>query len=68
MTASEESISKIKVTQIRGVRGRTVKVRRTLDALGLGRIGRSKVVPLNPAVRGMVLKVRHLVEVEDASS
>jgi large subunit ribosomal protein L30 len=35
----------------------------TLRSLGLRRIGQTVVRPEGPASRGMVLKVRHLVEV-----
>ena len=37
----------------------------TLKALGLGKIGRSVEQVDNPAVRGMIFKVKHLVEVEE---
>lgn len=37
----------------------------TLRALGLGRIGKSVEQVDNPAVRGMIFKVKHLVSVED---
>ena len=63
---NEVNVERITVKQIRGVRGRTQRVRRTLEALGLGRIGKSKELPANPAVCGMVRKVRHLVEVREA--
>ncbi len=39
--------------------------RRTLAALGLRRIGQVAVHEEAPAVRGMVRKVAHLVEVEE---
>jgi large subunit ribosomal protein L30 len=35
----------------------------TLRSLGFRRVGQEVVRPDGPAVRGMVLKVRHLVEV-----
>ena len=38
---------------------------KTLRALGLGKIGRSVDQVDNPAVRGMIFKVKHLVEVEE---
>jgi ribosomal protein L30 len=34
--------------------------------MGLTRIGRVRELPDNPAVRGMITKVSHLVEVEEA--
>jgi len=35
----------------------------TLRSLGFRRMGQSVVRPDHPAIRGMVLKVRHLVEI-----
>ena len=46
------------VTQIRSSIGSKPQHRATLRALGLGRIPRSRGLPDNPAVRGMVEKVR----------
>jgi len=63
MVGDMNKMSKIKVTQTRGTVGRTSKVRDTLKALGLGRIGKTKEHKVNAALVGMVKKVRHLVEV-----
>lgn len=38
----------------------------TIRALGFRRLGQSVVQPDSPSIRGMVRKVRHLVEVEEA--
>jgi large subunit ribosomal protein L30 len=38
----------------------------TVVALGLGRVGAVAELPANDSVRGMLFKVRHLVEVESA--
>ena len=43
------------------------KIRRTLQALGL-KHQRSVVRPDNPSVRGMLFKIRHLVEIEEVGS
>ena len=58
------------VTQVRSAIGTKPKHRGTLRALGLGRIGRSNVLPDRPEIRGMIARVPHLVEVrrEDAAS
>ena len=37
----------------------------TARALGLRRIGDSVIKPDNPGVRGMIFKIKHLVEVEE---
>ncbi len=39
--------------------------RRTLEALGLRRIGRTVVHDDTPQIRGMLKKVEHLVRVEE---
>lgn len=59
---------KIRVIQTRGVGGRGKRDRRTLQALGLGRIGKSSELPLNAAVEGMIRSVRHLVDVQEAAA
>lgn len=56
----------IKVTQIRSTIGRIERQKRTAKALGLGRVNSSRVLPDNPAVRGMVDSIGHLVRVEPA--
>ena len=40
------------------------KQRATLEALGLRKIRQEKTLPDNPAVRGMIFKVSHLIEVK----
>ncbi len=42
---------------------RTKDQRATLIGLGLGRIGRQRVLEDTPAIRGMVRKVSHMVEI-----
>ncbi|KAA5801539.1 50S ribosomal protein L30 [Alkalicaulis satelles] len=37
----------------------------TLKGLGLGRIGRERELEDTPAVRGMIRKVAHLIEIVD---
>ena len=57
----------LKVTQIRSQSGQTDRQKGTLVGLGLGRIGKSKVLEDTPAIRGMVDKVKHLVKVEEVA-
>ncbi len=57
---------KLKLTQVRSAIGQTPRHRGTLRALGLGRIGKTAEHDDNPAIAGMVRKVRHLVKVEEA--
>ena len=55
----------LKVTQTRSAIGAKPKQRGTLRALGLGRIGKTNVLPDRPEIRGMLARVPHLVEVKD---
>ena len=57
-------MSELKVTQVRSSIGTKPKHRGTLRALGLGRIGKSNVLPDRPEIRGMIARVPHLVAVE----
>ena len=54
---------KLVVKQIKSVIGRPEAQRRVLNALGLGRIGKSSELDDNAAIRGMVAKVAHLISV-----
>jgi large subunit ribosomal protein L30 len=53
----------IQVKQIRSTTGRPGKQKKIMHSLGLRGIGQNKELPDNPAVRGMVTKVKHLIEV-----
>ena len=57
--------NKLKLTQVKSQIGRKYDQDRTLKALGLGRIGKTKELPDNDSVRGMIFKVKHLIEVEE---
>ncbi len=56
---------KLKLTQVKSQIGRKYDQDRTLKALGLGKIGKTKELPDNESVRGMIFKVKHLVQVEE---
>jgi large subunit ribosomal protein L30 len=55
----------IKVTQIHSPINRRADQRATLIGLGLNKLNRSRVLVDTPSVRGMLVKVGHLVRVED---
>ena len=57
--------NKIKVHQTASPIRRRKDQRATLVGLGLNRIGRTSELPDTPAVRGMIAKVAHMVEVVD---
>ena len=56
-------MAKIIVKQVKSVIGRPEAQRKVVAALGLGRIGKTREIEDTPAVRGMVAKVSHLVEI-----
>lgn len=66
LTDKDDKMGKIKVTQVRSAIGRTKDQKRTLEALGLKKIG--QVVEHNdtPNILGMVNKVKHLVSAEES--
>ena len=51
------------VTQKKSPIGRQSYQRKTLIGLGLNKIGRSKELEDTPSIRGMISRVKHLVEV-----
>ena len=65
MPAAKAANKSLKVTQIKSSIGFKSDQGATLRALGLGKIGRSVEQVDNPAVRGMIFKVKHLVKVEE---
>ena len=59
-------MAKIKVTQVRSKISRPQNQKRTLEALGLRKIGQVVEHEATPNILGMVNKVKHLVSVEEA--
>ena len=57
-------MGKIKVTKTKSAIKRTQNQKRTLEALGLRKIGQTVVHEDTPNILGMVRKVQHLVSVE----
>lgn len=62
----EKPGTSISLKQIRSGAGRSEKQNATLVGLGLRNIGRVSTLQDTPAVRGMIAKVAHLVEVTDS--
>jgi large subunit ribosomal protein L30 len=58
---------KIKVILKRSPIGETQRERATVRGLGLGKINSFSLLKDTPSVRGMIEKVKHLVEVEGLS-
>ncbi len=55
----------VRVTQVRSGLGRKKDQRQTLSGLGLGKLRRTRELEDTPSVRGMIDRVKHLIEVED---
>lgn len=58
-------MAKIKVVQKKSVIGRPLDQKRTVRALGLKRINDSVVHEDKPEIRGMINKVKHLIDFEE---
>lgn len=58
-------MAKIKVTQVKSQIGRLQNQKRTLEALGLGKMNQVVEHEATPQILGMVKKVQHLVSVEE---
>lgn len=54
---------KVKIKQVRSVIGRPAVQRRTMSALGLGKINREVVKNATPQLLGMIKQVSHLVSI-----
>ena len=54
----------IKVTQIKSTIGRNKNQKMNLLALGLKKIGNSKLIIINKSTEGLIKKINHLVKVE----
>ena len=57
--------NQLKITLKRSVAHRIPEQRKVAKELGLGRIKSSVVKPDNAAIRGAVLKIAHLVDVQE---
>ena len=57
-------MEEIKVTQYKSQIGSNPKQKKTLKALGLNKVGNSRVHKNSPEIMGMIRLVNHLVKVE----
>ncbi len=58
-------MAKVKLTLIKSTAKRTPVQKATLTALGLGKTYSSVEKELNPAINGMIDKVKHVLKVEN---
>ncbi|HEY33471.1 MAG TPA: 50S ribosomal protein L30 [Dehalococcoidia bacterium] len=59
-------MTKLRVTWVKSGIGYSQDQRRTLQALGFRRLNQSVVHEDSDSIRGMIVKVRHLLKVEEA--
>ena len=64
--AAKKDGKQVKVTLVRSVIGTTERQRGTVRALGLRKIRQTVTHTDSPVLRGMLDRVSHLVEVEEA--
>lgn len=57
--------NKLKITLIRSTIKRPQVQKRTVEALGFHRLHETRVIPDNPATRGMIQRVAHLITWEE---
>ena len=58
-------MAQLKVTLVKSPIGAIPKHRKTVEALGLRKLHSSNVQKDNPAIRGMLHQVQHLVKIEE---
>jgi len=65
MTDSMEAAGSLRITLVRSTIGRPPDQELTVKSLGLRRLHHTVERPDNPSIRGMVNKIRHLVNIEE---
>ncbi|MFY8185686.1 MAG: 50S ribosomal protein L30 [Bacteroidia bacterium] len=58
-------MSKVKLTLVKSTIKRTLRQKRTVEALGLGKLNSSVEHEATPQIKGMITKVGHLLKVEN---
>ena len=64
-SGSKATVKKLKITLLRSPIGFNRTQGKTVEGMGLRRIRHSVELPDTPETRGMILKVRHLIEVAE---
>ena len=62
---AKEKLKKVEITQVKSIISQTTRQKRTISALGLGKINKTVEKILTPQVKGMINKVNHLVKVKE---
>lgn len=58
-------MAKLKITLKKSTIGSLRRHKANVEALGLTKIGQSKIHDDTPTIRGMIFKAQHLLEVEE---
>ncbi len=58
-------MAKVKITLIRSTIKKSGDQKKTVKALGLRKINQTVEKELNPAIQGMINKVKHLIKIEN---
>lgn len=66
MSPRKAKPKKIKVTQVKSAIGYRQRAKDTIRCLGFRKLNQTVIKEDNPAIRGMIQSVNHLVKVEDA--
>jgi len=64
-TAQKSTAKMLTITLLRSTIGFNKTQAKTVEGMGLRRIRHTVELPDTPATRGMILKVRHLIEVTE---
>ena len=64
--AKKDEAGMLKITLIRSTIGSTPHQKKVVEALGLGKLNSSVVLPNSAATKGSVAKISHLLKVEEA--
>ena len=62
---AKEKKTKVSITQVKSTISQTSRQKKTISALGLGKINRTVEKIMTPQLRGMINKVNHLIEVKE---
>ena len=62
---AKQKLKKVIITQVKSTISQTLRQKRTISALGLGKINKSIEKELSPQIEGMISKVNHLVKVKE---
>ncbi len=65
MPKKKEAEKRLRITLVKSAIGYSEKQKATVRALGLHRINQTVEQADNPVIRGMVMKVNHLVKIEE---